>query len=195
MRGLIAMGLTICVAGSAAAQTEVIIRRPGQQDQVIQLDSAHAKVALEKAQVELKKMAADMQERLKEVGVEPQRLNTLALRNAALSAEDFLEPMMKNFALRRQPHLGVVVATEPRETDKYGAYIQAVTPGSPADKGGVVAGDIITKIAGKSLTEKDPNDDSGPGVRLDRRPYRRHSRWESPSTWNCVAARRPRTSR
>ena len=71
MRGLIAMGLTSASPVSAAAQTEVIIRRPGQQDQVIQLDSAHAKVALEKAQVELKKMAADMQDRLKELRVEP----------------------------------------------------------------------------------------------------------------------------
>jgi type II secretory pathway component PulC len=160
------MGLTICVAGSVAAQTEVIIRRPGQQDQIIQLDSAHAKMALEKAQVELKKMAADMQQRFKEIGEEPLRMNTLALRNAELDAQNFLAPMMKSLAARRQPHLGVVVATEPRETDKYGAYIQAVTPGSPADKGGIVAGDIITRIAGKSLTEKDPKDDSGPGVRL-----------------------------
>jgi membrane-associated protease RseP (regulator of RpoE activity) len=170
MRGLIAMGLTICVAGSAAAQTEVIIRRPGQQDQVIQLDSAHAKVALENAQLELKKMAADMQQRLKEIDMEPRRLNTLALKNAELSAENFFAPMMpmiKRLAdTLRRPHLGVVVDQGPRETDKYGAYIQAVTPGAPADKAGIVAGDIITKVAGKSLTEKDPKDDSTPGVRL-----------------------------
>ena len=61
------------------------------------------------------------------------------------------------------------MATSPRETDKYGAYISAVTPGSPADKAGILSGDIIVRIAGKSLIEKDPKDpkdDSGPGVRL-----------------------------
>lgn len=39
----------------------------------------------------------------------------------------------------------------PRETDRYGAYIQAVTPGGPADKAGLRSGDIITKVAGKAI--------------------------------------------
>jgi hypothetical protein len=154
----------------------VIIRRPGEKDQVIRLDSAHTKEALAKARVELQKATGAIQERMKEMqgklselrlNEEPLRLNTLALWNGELAAENLVAPMFKGFtAMMRQPHLGVTVSTLPRESDKFGAYIQAVTPGSPADKAGIMSGDIITRIAGKSLTEKDLKDDSGPGVRL-----------------------------
>jgi len=56
-----------------------------------------------------------------------------------------------------------------RESDRYGAYIQSVTPGSPADKAGILSGDIITRFAGKSLAEKsskDESEDTTPGLRL-----------------------------
>jgi membrane-associated protease RseP (regulator of RpoE activity) len=176
MHRLFAIGLAVCTASSAAAQTEVIIRRPGEADQVIHLDSARAKEALAKARVDLQKATTAIEQRVQEMqgelnGLrltqEPLRLNTLALRNGALAAESLLAPMFKDLAaIWRQPHLGVVVATAPRETDKYGAYINAVTPGSPAEKAGIMSGDIIMKLAGKSLTEKDAKDDSGPGLRL-----------------------------
>ena len=198
MRRLFALGLTVCVVGSAAAQTEVVIRRPGQKDQVIRLDSAHTKEALARTQAEFERLSGvikeqmralpakvsemrlkeQMQEipakinemRLQELGAEPQRAATLALRSDMLSKnfEATLEQNMKRSlaSIRRQPHLGVVIATQPRESDKFGAYIVGVTPGSPADKAGILSGDIIAKVAGKSLTEKDPKNDAGPGVRL-----------------------------
>jgi len=54
------------------------------------------------------------------------------------------------------------------ETDRYGAKIDAVTPGGPAEKAGIKAGDIITKFNGTSLAgvAAEDADDSGPGMRL-----------------------------
>lgn len=51
-----------------------------------------------------------------------------------------------------RPIIGVTVDAQPRETDRYGAYVVAVTPNGPADKAGVRATDIITKVDGKSIT-------------------------------------------
>src|SRR5713101_1163024 len=43
--------------------------------------------------------------------------------------------------------IGVVVRTDASpETDKLGAKLEAVTPGGPAEKAGLKAGDIITKF-------------------------------------------------
>src|SRR5438045_9538050 len=65
--------------------------------------------------------------------------------------------------------LGVIVRTDASaESDKIGAKIEGVTPGSPADKGGLKVGDIITKFAGTSLggIKGDDEDESGPGHTL-----------------------------
>src|SRR5947208_5063772 len=65
--------------------------------------------------------------------------------------------------------LGVIVRTDASaESDKIGAKIEGVTPGSPADKGGLKVGDIITKFAGTSLggIKGDDEDESGPGHKL-----------------------------
>jgi len=48
--------------------------------------------------------------------------------------------------------IGVVVKTDPNATDdKVGARIEAVTPGGPADKAGLKAGDVITRFNGTAL--------------------------------------------
>jgi hypothetical protein len=65
--------------------------------------------------------------------------------------------------------IGVVVNTAKNtETDRYGAKIDAITPGGPAEKAGIKAGDIITKFNGTSLAgvSAEDRDDSGPGMRL-----------------------------
>lgn len=65
--------------------------------------------------------------------------------------------------------IGVVVNTAADSaTDRYGARIEAVTPGGPAEKAGLKAGDIITRFNGTSLGGLVPvnNDDSGPGLKL-----------------------------
>lgn len=55
-------------------------------------------------------------------------------------------------AVTARPIIGVTVDTRARDTDRYGAYIVAVTPSGPADKAGLHSGDIITRLAGRSLT-------------------------------------------
>jgi hypothetical protein len=67
--------------------------------------------------------------------------------------------------------IGVLVNTvADSSSDKYGARIDGVTPGGPADKAGLKSGDIITKFNGTSLlrasSSNDDEDESRPGTRL-----------------------------
>jgi membrane-associated protease RseP (regulator of RpoE activity) len=69
----------------------------------------------------------------------------------------------------RRGRIGVVVNTAADAgSDKYGARIDAVSPGGPAEKAGLKAGDIITKFNGTALGGLVPVDDedSGPGLKL-----------------------------
>jgi len=65
--------------------------------------------------------------------------------------------------------IGVVVKTTPDDADdKLGARIEAVTPGGPAEKAGLKAGDIITRLNGTALggVAAENDDESGPGMKL-----------------------------
>ena len=65
--------------------------------------------------------------------------------------------------------IGVVVKTEPNAgEDKIGARIEAVTPGGPAEKAGLKAGDIITRFNGTPLggVASEDEEASGPGMKL-----------------------------
>jgi hypothetical protein len=67
--------------------------------------------------------------------------------------------------------IGVLVDQRPDAAgDKLGARIEGVTPGGPAEKAGLKAGDIITRFTGTALggTRADENNDevSGPGMKL-----------------------------
>lgn len=65
--------------------------------------------------------------------------------------------------------IGVVVKTDADATnDKIGARIEAVTPGAPADRAGLKAGDIITRFDGTALggVAAEEEGDSGPGMKL-----------------------------
>lgn len=72
-----------------------------------------------------------------------------------------------------QPRLGVWINTEANpETDRYGALIDRVADGGPADEAGIEAGDVITKLNGVSLLQGDETydeDESAPGMRLIER--------------------------
>ena len=72
-----------------------------------------------------------------------------------------------------RPRLGVWVQSKANpETDRYGALIEEVAEGGPADKAGIREGDIITKLNGVSLLEGDESydeDESAPGKRLIER--------------------------
>ena len=53
--------------------------------------------------------------------------------------------------LERRARLGIKVNLRARDTDSVGAYVDAVTPGGPADVAGLRSGDIITRLGGKSV--------------------------------------------
>ena len=53
--------------------------------------------------------------------------------------------------LDRRARLGIKVNLRARETDSIGAYVDAVTPGGPADEAGIRSGDLITRLDGKSV--------------------------------------------
>ena len=75
--------------------------------------------------------------------------------------------------LDRRARLGIKVNLQARETDSIGAYVDAVTPGGPADRAGILSGDVITKLNGKSVLSGAAAEDevvrsrrSLPGLRL-----------------------------
>lgn len=73
--------------------------------------------------------------------------------------------------LAPRPVIGITVETRARDTDRYGAYVAAVTPSGPADKAGLRSGDLITRIADRSLNSGATKravsaDESRPYVRL-----------------------------
>jgi len=69
----------------------------------------------------------------------------------------------------RRARLGISVNLRARDTDSIGAFVNSVTPNGPAAKAGLRSGDVITKLAGKSLLEG-PSDadeeESAPAIRL-----------------------------
>jgi S1-C subfamily serine protease len=62
----------------------------------------------------------------------------------------------------------LVTSTADPATDSVGAKLEAVTPGGPAAKAGLAAGDIITKVNGTVLADARAEDEdaSGPGRKL-----------------------------
>jgi S1-C subfamily serine protease len=74
------------------------------------------------------------------------------------------------FLMSRRARLGLKVNLRARETDSIGAYVDAVTPNGPAEHAGIRSGDVIVRVAGKSVLtgESISRDDreSLPGLRL-----------------------------
>lgn len=74
--------------------------------------------------------------------------------------------------LNHRPRLGVTVNLQAGETDSIGALVQSVTPGGPAAKAGIRTGDIITRLDGTALVDRNTarasadGDQSPPGLRL-----------------------------
>lgn len=60
-------------------------------------------------------------------------------------------PRTLEYTVTRRARLGVKVNLQARETDSIGAYVEAVTPGGPAEKAGLRSGDILTRLDGQSL--------------------------------------------
>jgi len=65
--------------------------------------------------------------------------------------------------------IGVIVDTRANTAgDKVGARIEGITPGGPAEKAGLKAGDVITRFNGTALggVGAEDDEDSGPGMKL-----------------------------
>ena len=84
-------------------------------------------------------------------------------------------PMAGTISVSRRAVIGVNIDMRPSPSDSIGATLSGVTPGGPAARAGLVAGDIITKFNGTALADRgaranddddDENDQSPPGMRL-----------------------------
>ncbi len=94
-----------------------------------------------------------------------------SFRTNAYFFRDSMQPMMARAFASRRVRIGVVVNTQPAETDSIGALLDAVTPGGPAAAAGLMAGDILTRFGTTSLAvdlSKVPAGDRvlSPGFRL-----------------------------
>src|SRR5918996_498001 len=82
-------------------------------------------------------------------------------------ARTYVGPRMFSFNFNRA-RIGVVPkAGVDAAADRVGAGIEAVTPGGPAEKAGLKAGDVITRFNGVSLAKNDDHD-SNPSAKLVR---------------------------
>jgi len=65
--------------------------------------------------------------------------------------------------------IGIIVDTRANTSgDKVGARVEGITPGGPAEKAGLKAGDVITRFNGTALggVAAENDEDSGPGMKL-----------------------------
>ena len=100
----------------------------------------------------------------------------MAMREAAEKLGDLqMERNLKRVARKvvifsDRARLGLVLQSEKNpKTDAIGAYVEALTPGSPAEEAGLRAGDIIVKFNGEPLasaTVEADEDESAPTARL-----------------------------
>jgi hypothetical protein len=168
------MTMTMLAAPMAAQDTSITIQRNNTaRDCTVrvngrQLSEAEAKPICERAEGQsvLFRFGADSL-RIQALGL-GDRARTFAFSTDSLAARisgqaEMLASQLRDVEGQRRffgnmipsvtarPIIGVSVDPAPRDTDRYGAYIQAVTPGGPADKAGLRSGDIITKVGGKEI--------------------------------------------
>jgi len=111
----------------------------------------------------------ELQAQVRELERELARLKPLSPRGGEVRTEVRVRGPVVQF-LGQRAYLGVTVNTEKNPaTDSIGAVLQAVTPGGPAERAGLQAGDIITTFNGERLAGRYPaagEYESEPGIKL-----------------------------
>lgn len=84
---------------------------------------------------------------------------------------DSATALIRGFVNFKRARLGVVVSLDAGDSDRYGALIESVSPGGPADRAGVRSGDIVISLDGESMLDETHNvvaedGSSLPGLRL-----------------------------
>ena len=77
------------------------------------------------------------------------------------------------YTTSRRAVIGVTIDMRPSDNDTLGATLSGVTPGGPAARAGLLAGDVVTKFNGTVLADRgrrsadaEDEDQSGPAVRM-----------------------------
>lgn len=92
------------------------------------------------------------------------------------------EPFVWSLTSDNRARIGVVVRTARGDNDRFGAELQAVTPGGPAHEAGLRSGDVIVRFNGTMLAGENPGErlielagalEDGDTVRVE---YRREGR-------------------
>jgi membrane-associated protease RseP (regulator of RpoE activity) len=188
MKYLIISTLALSFAAPASGQSRLIVRQQSDPDRMsldstqkvlLQLnndmrsDSVH-RVQLSRLDTEMRAQAIKLRQfAAGRYLADTFPLALAELRDSAWTLKGLEQPLARAMAaLRRQPHIGITIDYTPRETDKFGAYVLSVTPGSPADRAGILSGDVIVRVAGKpvaSATARPQDDETSlPGVRLSQ---------------------------
>lgn len=158
--GCLVLAITLAGAGRAMAETaEEIEARMATTE--AEIDARE--VELMAIQDEIEAQAAEMHMRDREVEAQleeaQQRLEQSAREVAELSAQlsgDAIELAMRSMENRRAM-LGINIGLTP-DSGNNGVLVMGVTPGGPADRAGLVTGDLITTIDGLDLTGGEPGD-------------------------------------
>ena len=151
--------------GGLAAMVLLAAPLPAQQsEQVSEKDRSQAEAQMKKAEQQMR----DAEQQLRDA---ERALRDAAQRMAQLHMDTTLRHMDRKLVVfSDRPRLGVVLqsAANPK-TDAIGAYVEALTPGGPAEEAGLRPGDIIVKFNGEALAaakSEGEEDESAPTARL-----------------------------
>jgi C-terminal processing protease CtpA/Prc len=76
-----------------------------------------------------------------------------ARRQMQIAARSFRTAERQERLMSVYPRIGILIKASPNDAGAPGTVVQGVTPGSPADKAGIKAGDVITAIDGQRLQD------------------------------------------